>query len=131
MAAKSMRAFFRENVEQLTNEMYVASNRIKDEDGNPVEWELRHIPNKVMNDIKKRAMNGSDAIDEALEMCVHAVVYPDLRDSDLQDSYEVKKPTDLLLELLTSAELDQLELFVMSMNGYDEDLVDKVDNAKN
>lgn len=131
MAAKSMRAFFKENVEQLENVMYVASERIKDENGNPVEWELRHIPNKVMNDIKKRAMNGSDAIDEALVMCVHAVVYPDLRDSDLQDSYEVKKPTDLLLELLTSAELDQLELFVMSMNGYDEDLADKVKNAKN
>ena len=131
MAARSMSAFFKENVEQLTNEMYVASKRIKDENGKPVEWELRHIPNKVMNNIKKKAMNGSNAIDEALDMCVHAVIYPDLRNSELQDSYGVKNSAELLLEMLTSAELDQLELFVMEMNGYTDDLAEMVDNAKN
>lgn len=131
MSAKSMRTFFKENVEQLTNKKYVASDRIKDENGNPVEWELRHVNNKVMNDIKRRAANGSNVIDEALEMCVHAIVYPDLRDSELQDSYGVNKPADLLCELLSAAELDRIEIFVMDMNGYNEDLTSMVDNAKN
>ena len=36
----NLSAFMQPNVEQVKNHKYVASHRIKGEDGKPVEWEI-------------------------------------------------------------------------------------------
>lgn len=39
---------------------------------------------------------------------VNAVVFPDLRDTELQDSYGVKKPEELIGKMLLPDEFDKL-----------------------
>lgn len=41
--AATLSAFFAQNAEQIPNKKVVISNRFKDEDGNPVEWELKAL----------------------------------------------------------------------------------------
>lgn len=129
---RSMNAFFKENVEEVKNVFYPASKRIKDENGNPVEWEIRVIPNSIMDAIKKKMHSGVvTGFEAAMEIAIAAIVYPNLNDSALQDSYGVKKKDELLKQMLTSAEIDALENFVMDANGYSDDFEAKVETAKN
>lgn len=128
-------AFFKENNSKPETVEYVASNRFKGEDGKPVPWKLRRIPTHQIEDIKNRTNFYADS-DKimgrfAIEATIASVVFPDLRDQQLQNSYGVKKPEDLLYELLNSAELDFLKVKVMEVNGYGEDINALAGEAKN
>ena len=105
--------------------MYVASGRFKDSKGKPIEWELRPVPTELMEDIKERTNYYGDTDKMmgrfALETVVETVAFPNLRDSDLQDSYGVKTPVALLYKLLNTAELDMLKIQALEINGYGED----------
>lgn len=128
----SLNGFFKENVEELKNTFYPASKRMKDENGKPIKWEIRFIPNPIMSKIKEDRANGTiSQIEAGLRMAVAAIVYPDLNNAALQDSYGVKNPKDLLSAMLSSAELDKLEEVVVEANGYTEDFNEKVEKAKN
>ena len=128
--------FFKEHRRQQKNVKYAASSLFLDEAGKPIEWELRVLPTKKVEEIKWNAMNNKtgrlDAQKMAIDMTVASVVFPPLRDAELQDSYGVKNARDLLYELLTSAELDNLESKVMEICGYLDSGIDRLaGEAKN
>lgn len=133
--SKNIQYFFKENNQPKKNVFYVASSRFKDEDGKPIEWELRQVPTELMEDIKDRTnfYGESNKIMGrfAIEAIVASVVYPPLRKQELQDSYGVKNPEDLLYKLLNTAELDMLKVKVMDVNGYGEDFEALAGEAKN
>ena len=57
---------------------------------------------------------------------------PDLYDAELQDSYGVKTPEDLLLAMVDSpGEYNDLAAYVQKFQGFDVSLDDKVQEAKN
>ncbi len=61
-----------------------------------------------------------------------SIVYPDLYDAELQDSYGVKTPEDLLLAMVDNpGEYSDLTAFVQKFQGFDVSFSDKVDEAKN
>ena len=78
----SIESFFRQ--EPKKNGFYVASERFKDKDGKPIEWELKHIPNKQMEAIKQETNFFTDESARlgrfAIEAILASVVYPSLRD---------------------------------------------------
>ena len=64
-------------------------------------------------------------------MIAASVVYPDLYNKELQDSYGVTTPEDLLLEMVDDpAEYNEFVKFVQDMSGF-ESMSEKVDEAKN
>ena len=66
------------------------------------------------------------------KMISASVVMPDLYDAELQDSYGVKTPEDLLLAMVDDpGEYNDLAAFVQKFQGFNVSLEDKVNEAKN
>ncbi len=126
--SNSVNQFFKENKVDRKNVKFAASKSFLDENGKPIEWTLRSLPSKLMERIRKTASNNDELI---ISATAASVVFPNLRDSSLQDSYGAKKPEDLLMELLYSDELVALEMKVLEINNFSKNIVDLVDEAKN
>ncbi len=109
------RAFMKENAVKVKNEKYVASKRFLDEKGDPMEWELRSISAKEDEEILKSCLKvGVRGLEVDKIACLDrvmasSVVYPNLNDVELQDSYNVKSSEQLLRVMLTAKEYYQLQ----------------------
>lgn len=134
-------AFLAENVEKIPNKKVVVSPRFKDAKGNPVEWEIKAISCNENEDLQRQAMvsrkqpNGQvtrelDSIKYLALLVAESVVFPDLLNAKLQDSYGVKTPTELLKKMLYPREFNSLAEIVTAFSQVDN-LADKVDEAKN
>ena len=65
------------------------------------------------------------------KLVVASTVCPDLYDAELQDSYGVKTPEELVKEMLDNpGEYQNLVLFIQEYNGF-TNMQDKVEEAKN
>ena len=140
---KNMRAFYRDAVEVNKTVFYQASKRIKDENGEPVFWELkvlsyddikatiekqtRTVPNKLTGKGEKETNMNQAMID----MVLQAVVFPNLNDAELQDSWGVVGAEAVLKELLTAGEIADLIEAVNAAAGYKSELADKIKTVKN
>jgi len=135
----SLNAFFKQNAEQIENVEYVVSNRFKNEKGEPEKWILRVLSYDEEKDIKKictRQFTNKGRFDVdfdtekyILESTTVCVVYPNLNDAELQDSYGVKSASDLLGKMLKPGELVNLNMKTQEINGYDSS--DKGADIKN
>jgi hypothetical protein len=66
------------------------------------------------------------------KLICESVVVPDLLDADLQDSYGVKTPEDLIHQLLDDpGEYNALAIFIQQFNHLGKTLDEKVEEAKN
>lgn len=142
--------FFAENVATEENVQYVASNRFKDKNGNPIPWELRALSADENNAIKKQCItrkpvvgkkgqytNEFDNLKYISLLCVSSIVTPNLNDAKLQDSwskkagYPIMNGIDLLNTMLLSGEYDLLSQKVQEVNGYADDINEDIEEAKN
>lgn len=135
----------KENKVVKEDEMFPATKSLCDENGEPLLWRLRHISSKEMEDIRERCTYEEEIPGKygqtrtkvkqkklQIDIICAAVVEPDLRDSELQDSYGVKSQEDLLMEMIDSpAEFDGMYARVAAMNGFMEGLDKKAEEAKN
>lgn len=65
-------------------------------------------------------------------MIAASIVYPDLYDKELQDSYGARTPEELLLAMVDDpGEYSELASYVQKFQGFDVSLNDKVEEAKN
>lgn len=141
--AMDLTAFLRENIKGNGTTKYVASkNIVNPKTKKPVEWEIRCIPNKVDESLRKectktvkgrrgRTETELDADLYALKMCTYCTVFPDLNNAELQNNHGVMGAEDLLMDLLTPGELTMYKAKVMEVNGYDMSMDDLVEEAKN
>lgn len=141
--ARSLKAFMREELLQREPVKYVASKRMKDDDGKPIEWELRVLTNDEVEEIvdrntKRVPVKGTrdfkketDTEAVFLDVAVAAVTYPNLNDSELQEFYGAAGAEHLLKKLLTPGELTDLLLAAQQACGYDIGMGDKVKTVKN
>lgn len=138
----NLKAFLKENVEIIDKVEYVASTRIKDENGKPVAWHMRTLSNKETDLWKKdytKVTIGKRGIrteefnnDEFVNKClVESITYPDLNNKELQNSYGVMSGGELLLEILNPGEYIRLIEKMNEINGFDVTFDDKVEGAKN
>lgn len=140
----SLTAFLKENKKKKENEKHVVTESICDEKGEPVKWEFRHIGTKKDTAIrdscteeiqikgKPNAFRPRLNVNKYLaEIICQSVVFPDLNNSSLQDSYGVKTPEDLLYELVDDpGEYQDLCEWVQRFQGF-KPLQEKVTEAKN
>ncbi len=137
--------FMKANKIVKENEQHAVTKSLCDEKGDPLLWEFRHMTAKENENMRESCMmevqiTGKPGVyrqkfktNEYIRKLVAAsVVYPDLYDAELQDSYGVKTPEELLLELVDDpGEYSDLVAYVQKFQGFDASFIDKVDEAKN
>ena len=141
----SLSLFLKSNKVKKENVKYPATTTLCDEQGNPLEWELKplstaqneairesctvEVPVKGKPNVFRPKVDTSAYIAKMICGCV---VFPDLYSAELQNSYGVMTPEDLLKEMVDNpAEYQNLASFVQKLNGFDVTLEDKVNEAKN
>lgn len=145
MANSKFAAFMKQNKVKKENGFYAPTKSLCDENGAPLKWEFKHITPKE-NDVireecsKEIPVAGKsgmyrtkvDAGKYVRKLIAASVVFPDLYDAELMDSYGVNKPEDLLVELVDDVgEYNDLAEFVQKFQGFTSSFEDKVDEAKN
>lgn len=141
--ANNLTAFLSQNAIAVENTKAVVSKRFV-ENGKPIEWEIRVLSAGEDEDIRKSATKKipvpgrrgqyqpeTDVNLYLAKMAAACTVFPNLLDAELQDSYKVKTPEDLLRKMLTSGEYAEYLQTVQALNGYDVTTEELVDNAKN
>ena len=137
--------FMRANKTEKKNERYAPTRSLCDESGKPLEWEFKHITSKENEEMRDECtievpVTGKPNMFRPRvqsgryirKMITASVVYPDLYDAQLQDSYGVKTPEDLLLAMVDDpGEYNELTAFIQRFQGFDTSFNDKVEEAKN
>ncbi len=131
--SRDLKAFLRGNAKPLTNIRYVASDRFTDADGKPIEWELRPVTTPENDALMMQARRGEvDNSEIALKLAVMATVFPDLKNTELQESYGVVGEEELLQALLAvPGEYYDYLAKVQSFMGYDKKPEERIEEAKN
>lgn len=137
--------FMKANKALKENGFYPATKSLCDEKGNPLEWEFKHISSKENEEIREGCTIDVQVTGKpnmyrpklksglyVQRMIAASVVVPDLFDTELQDSYNVKTPEDLLMEMVDDpGEYSDLAAFVQKFQGFNVAFEDKVNEAKN
>ena len=140
----NLTAFLSQNAIKIENTKVVVSKRFIDENKKPIEWEVRALNAGEDEEIRKSATRkipvpgrrGQNQPETDInlylaKMAAACTVYPNLMNAELQDSYKVKTPEDLLRAMLTSGEYAEYLQTIQNMNGYDVSTEELVDEAKN
>lgn len=137
--------FMKANKVEKKNEQYAPTASLVGADGTPLRWEFRHITSKENESIRDSCtmevqITGKsnlfrpklDTSKYLSKMIVTATVSPDLYDAELQDSYGVKTPEELVYAMVDDAgEYQDLTVWMQKFQGFAKSLDDKVDDAKN
>lgn len=133
MLMGGLSAFFAQNARRNEVCEIVVSERFVDDQGRPVPWKIRCMTEaeneRIKRDCPKDKRGYPDADSYAARLIVASVVYPDLKDTELQQSYGVVGADALLREMLLPGEYARLAQKVQEINGFDvAELVDRVKN---
>lgn len=137
--------FMKLNKKTRENVTFAATKSITDENGSPVLWTLRPISSRLNSELRDECMEEvpipgkPNAYRQKIntgkyiaKLLTASCVVPDLYDEELQDSYGVKKPEDLLFAMIDDpGEYDDFVGFVQEFNGFTKSFEEKVDEAKN
>lgn len=135
--------FFKKNKPKKENVFYPATKELKDEKGNPLLWEIRPLTIKENENIQASCMadipikgkqfrQKFDTNKYVNAMLVKSIVFPDLHNVELQDSYGVKKPEDLIKEMIDNiGEYNDFAAFVQELNDVNPTIEEEIDLAKN
>lgn len=112
---------------------YVVSDRFVDLDGKPIAWVLKPVSSVKEKEIKTNCIKGNrfDQVSYIEQLTAETVADPNLADATLQDSYKAYGKTALLESMLTSGELNKLEVKALEVNGLDTPITQLVEEAKN
>lgn len=137
--------FMKANKVKRENIFIPATKSILDKNGKPVMWEVRHLSTKEANVIREDCTteiqvkgkpgmfrNKFNTNEYLCKLASSAVVFPDLNDKALQDSYGVMTPEELIVEMIDDPmEFSEFLNKIQNMSGLDKNLNDKVEEAKN
>lgn len=141
----NLNLFLKQNQKVKGNTKYAATKSLCDEKGKPLEWTIKAISTKENERIRQdctkevpvpgRAGMYRQKVDSDLyvaRVLCASIVEPNLNDKELQDSYGVMKPEELVKEMVPEAgEYNALLEFVQQYSGFDITMEDKVNEAKN
>lgn len=141
--SKSLSAFMRPNVAEIQNARFAPSPRFVGEDGKPLEWEIRcisadeyaRIRSSCIRQVpvpgkKNQFTQQLDTYTFQARVAAACTVFPDLTNAELQDSWGVATPEQLVGAMLIGGEFDDYITEVFEVNGF-KDEPELVDEAKN
>ena len=137
--------FMKANKIAKPNEKYAPTTTLQDENGKPLKWEFKQITSKENEELRdantievqvtcKPNLFRPKLITSKylMAMIVKSTVFPDLYDKELQDSYGVMTPEDLVYAMVDDAgEMQDFQLWMQKFQGFTKSLDEKVDEAKN
>ena len=137
--------FMKQNKIAKKNENFAPTKSLTDENGNALEWEFTHITSKQNEDLresntydvpikgKPNMFRGKLNTSKYLaDMIVASTVVPDLYNKELQDSYGVMTPEELVYALVDDAgEYKDFCTWMQKYQGFTKTLDEKVNDAKN
>jgi len=138
-----MKAFLKQHKKTKPNAFYAASENFLDDDGKPLQWEIKPLSAAENERIKEECTtiieNGFrkpqvkiDTKRIQAKQVVASIAFPDLYNAELQDSYGVKEPEDLLFAMIDNAgDYQNLVMFVLTYSKLNVPLNEKVETAKN
>lgn len=136
--------FMKANKTVKENGKYAPTRSLTDEKGNPLEWEFRHISSKENEDLRESCtmevqVKGKpnlfrpklNAAKYLAKMVAASTVCPDLYDAQLQDSYGVKTPEELVYAIVDDpGEYNALGEWLQKFQGFTKSFEEKVEDAK-
>lgn len=137
--------FMKKNKKVRSNTFYPATESLLDENGKPLMWEIKPLTTDESERIKsectkevpvpgKRGQYRSK-IDVNMyneKLMVAAIVFPDLYNQELQDSYGVMSPEELLKAMVDNpSEYYDLLNYITEQSGFSKDISDEIEEAKN
>ena len=137
-----LKAFLKQNKIKKENRFFKATKSIVDDKGEPIEWEIRAISTRENEKLRESCTTQrknkygqvQTTVDDNLylaKLIANSVVFPDLNNKELQDSYGVMTPEDLLREILDNpAEYNALGNFIQD-NLQGVDINEQIKIAKN
>lgn len=156
----NLQAFFAQNVEKVEVEGHVISKRFKqpvlddkgnpkcDEKGNvitePIKWKFGALDGDQDEAIRKAntkrkpvpgkkhlLLPETDYDTYTLQVAIATCKFPDLNNAELQASYGVMGAEALVKKMLTAGEIAEFKQVAQSVNGFDIEMDDLVEEAKN
>lgn len=137
--------FMKKNKIARENTTFPATKSLVDENGKPLEWAIKPLSTKENDNIRDACMidvpvKGKpnmyrpklDTSKYIAKMLCACIVEPNLYDTELQDSYGVMTPEELLKEMIDDpGEYQDFATFVQDYNGFNTSIEDKIEEAKN
>lgn len=137
--------FMKQNKIKKENTTFAPTKSLLDENGEPIKFIIKPLTTKENEDIREACtvdipvtgkpnifrpkLNTSKYLAKMLCSCI---IEPNLFDKELQDSYRVMTPEDLIREMIDDpGEYQDFVTFIQNFNGFNVSLEDKVDDAKN
>lgn len=137
--------FLKKNKAVKENLRVAATKSLTDEKGMPLMWEVRPITTKEDNRMRDECtievpVTGKPGLYRPklnsekylAKMAASCIVYPNLDDKELQDSYGVMGAEQLVMEMLDNpGEFNTFMNRIQEYNGFTDTFQEKVDEAKN
>lgn len=121
-------AFLMENVETELTEKVLISKRFKDANGEPFPFEIKAITSKRDNQLtkaseKKEVNNGkvsvyTDYEEYVFRLVAECTTYPNFKNKELQESWQVLGADKLISKMLLPGELAELAKRIQKLNGF-------------
>lgn len=134
----SLSAFLKENVVDANEVIeFVVSDRFKDEEGNPIPWQLSPMtPSESLKSTDVATVVKGKQADFKTDLYLMNIVtstvkFPNLKSQELQDSYGVFTAEALIDKMLNASEFNKLLRKCQKVNGLDTDFEDLKDEVKN
>jgi hypothetical protein len=139
---KDLKFFLKQNTIPVENQEVEVSKRFKDDAGNTVKFEIKSISNEMDDALRKQntrqvkkakgvIVPELDQQKYFVDLVLKSLVYPDLDDKELQDSWGVMDSRELINAMLLPGEYTALLQEVQKINGWDLNVEDIKDEVKN
>ena len=139
---KDLKFFLKQNTIPVENQEVEVSKRFKDDAGNTVKFEIKSISNEMDDALRKQntrqvkkakgvIVPELDQQKYFVDLVLKSLVYPDLDDKELQDSWRVMDSRELINAMLLPGEYTALLQEVQKINGWDLNVEDIKDEVKN
>ena len=134
-----LKAFLKQNKVEKENVKFAASKAFLDEDGKPIEWEIKPIKSRVAENIRaqcNKVVKGNKVQTDNAKFnrlfVAECTVFPNLNDAELQDSYGVMSAEELIQEMLDNdGEYQAYVKKCLEVSGYNMSDAELVETAKN
>ncbi|NLK38485.1 MAG: hypothetical protein GX299_10475 [Epulopiscium sp.] len=125
---KSMEAFFKSEDCLPKNKKIFVSDRFVDQNEQVLLWEIAAITEEKNAMVRQES---ASQMEYYAKLCVECVVFPDLKDKKLWQSYDASKPEDALRKMLYMGEYMTLIQEIRSLNGFEKRAFALKEKAKN
>ncbi len=141
-----MQAFFAHNAKKPGNIKLAISKSFVDEEGQPLEWEFSPVHpdldeklkqqctvKKMITQGKRKGQYDTDFLAAKYQnlLAVNSIVFPNLNDKELQDSYGVHTDEEVFKAMLLNGEIIDAIKASQEANGFEIDIDDLIEEAKN